>query len=70
MAPLWTARELAVYLAVSPRTVATLLSTHPARLPPKVAALGPPRWAPEVVHMWVMDQSRPAARVGRPRAAA
>jgi hypothetical protein len=69
---LWTIRELAAYLCYKPPTVATLLSRDPGRLPPRVAALGHPRWHPATVRAWAAQQSAPipaARRAGRPRKA-
>lgn len=67
---LWTARELAAYLAYQESTIARLVSQHPDRLPPRVEGLGKPRWHPEVVKQWTLNQSHGKinARAGRPRA--
>jgi hypothetical protein len=67
---LWTSKELAVFLGYSPTSVARMVTKSPNRLPPRVAGLGRPRWAPSVVRQWVIDQSTPAVlgvKLGRPR---
>jgi hypothetical protein len=66
---LWTSRELAEFLGYSPHSIATMVTKLPERLPPRVAGLGRPRWAPSVVKAWVIEQSatgKPVKR-GRPR---
>ena len=64
---LWTVTELAEYLRYSPRTVATHLSRSPEKLPPRVVAFDRPRWEPSLVMEWVLEQSKPKNRGGRPR---
>ncbi len=64
---LWTIQELADYLRYTKSTVATMLSRDPDKLPPKVHGLGHPRWNPDAVRLWTLDQSRPKPRRGRPR---
>lgn len=67
---LWTNADLAKYLGYSVTSVARMVTKSPNRLPPRVAGLGRPRWAPSVVRQWVIDQSTPAvpgAKLGRPR---
>lgn len=67
--PLWTARELAAYLCYSEGTVARMVSQSPEKLPPRVMGLGKPRWHPDQVEKWVLEQSQPNInrRCGRPR---
>lgn len=69
---LWTPRELARYLGYSESTITRMVSQEPDKLPPRVAALGRPRWLPSAAHEWVkintecsMGRTR---RLGRPRA--
>lgn len=67
--PLWTVIELGDHLGYSPKTIATMLSRSPDKLPPRVSALSKPRWDPEAVVLWVAQHSRPSLvrRGGRPR---
>lgn len=66
---LWTTDDLAAFLGLSPKTVTTLSSRDPDRLPPRVQALSSPRWVPSVCHAWVTRHSgQPIKRrAGRPR---
>jgi predicted DNA-binding transcriptional regulator AlpA len=65
---LWTPRELAQFLGYTESTLVGLVSKHPERLPPRVAALHRPRWDPAAVRLWVTDQTVPMRlRGGRPR---
>ncbi len=64
---LWTIDDLAEYLVYSRSTVASMLSRTPDKLPPKVGGLGHPRWDPDAVRQWSLDQSRSKIRRGRPR---
>lgn len=65
---LWTCRDLAHYLNYQEATVQKLSSTAPERLPPRVAKLGRPRWHPEIVYKWVIENSNLSRqRLGRPR---
>lgn len=66
---LWTAADLAVYLCYQESTVARMVSQCPHKLPPRVAGLGKPRWHPEQVEKWALEQSMPEInrRRGRPR---
>ena len=65
---LWTARELAKFLAYSESTIARMISQCPDRLPPRVASLGRPRWLPEVAREWARINSETVVRrTGRPR---
>ncbi len=68
---LWSARELAAFLNYRESSISSMLSKRPDRLPPRVAALGRPRWSPEVVRAWVKEQTAAGAAVaapsGRPR---
>lgn len=64
---LWTARELAKFLAYSESTVARLVSQEPHKLPPRVEGLSRPRWLPSVVMEWASGNTGAAARRGRPR---
>jgi predicted DNA-binding transcriptional regulator AlpA len=67
---LWKNKDLAAFLGYSETSVARMVTKTPDRLPPRVAGLGHPRWAPSVVRQWVIDRSVsgafPAKR-GRPR---
>ena len=66
---LWTSRELADYLCYTESTVARMVTDMPHKLPPRVACLGKPRWHPDVVEQWALEQSSEInSRVGRPRA--
>lgn len=67
---LWTARELARFLAYTESTIKRMVTHMPQKLPPRVDGLGKPRWHPEVVREWAIAQSMSAvnARVGRKRA--
>lgn len=66
---LWGVLELAAFFNYSPKTVTTLLSRSPEKLPPRVSLLSKPRWDPGVVRQWTLEHSRPVPvkRVGRPR---
>ena len=65
---LWTVTELAAFLRISPQTVRSLISRDPDRLPPRVHALGLPRWMPSTVRTWAEQQSmKPRSKMGRPR---
>jgi hypothetical protein len=64
---LWTAAELAAFLAVSPHTVTHYASQCPDRLPPRVAAMKVQRWSPETCRAWVNGTLPARPRVGRPR---
>lgn len=68
-AQLWTARELAKFLAYEESTVARMASQCPEKLPPRVRGLGKPRWHPVLVEEWARQQSLPEIqqRRGRPR---
>lgn len=65
--PLWTAIELARFLGLSPKTVLSLNSTHPERLPPRVAHMPSLRWVPAACQAWALTPSAKRPRVGRPR---
>lgn len=65
---LWTPRELAKFLGYTESTVCRMVSQYPEKLPPRVAALGRPRWLPEVAREWARVNSEgPIGRGGRPR---
>jgi predicted DNA-binding transcriptional regulator AlpA len=71
---LWSEEDLADYLGLSPKTILSMCSRSPDRLPPRVRALRKYRWVPGVVKAWVEQQSQGAAptragrKPGRPRA--
>jgi hypothetical protein len=64
---LWTIRELAAYLNYQESTLAGMVTKNPERLPPRVAALGRPRWEPGVVRDWATQQSRGLVQARRQR---
>lgn len=68
---LWTARELANFLGYSESTITRMVSQEPDKLPPRVAALGRPRWLPSAALQWVRENTGPrpvgGRRMGRPR---
>jgi hypothetical protein len=65
---LWTPKELGSYLGLSPKTIITLASRAPDRLPPRVAVMSSPRWEPGIVRAWVVKHSGGVKRKGgRPR---
>lgn len=65
----WGIAEVAKFLGYAENTVKRLASEHPEKLPPRIRAAHKPRWLPEAVYNWAMEQSRPPvqAKVGRPR---
>lgn len=67
LSPLWTISELARFLGYAKTTVARMVSTDPAKLPPRVAHLHLPRWNPETVRLWTLQANRAEHRRGRPR---
>jgi hypothetical protein len=65
---LWTPKELGAFMGLSPKTIVTLASRDPERLPSRVAAIPAPRWVPEVVQAWAMKSSGHGKhKGGRPR---
>lgn len=54
---LWTAKELATFLCYSESTVTRMVSQEPEKLPPRVGALGRPRWLPSAALQWVKDNT-------------
>lgn len=65
---LWTPRELALFLGYTESTICRMVSSAPSRLPPRVAALGRPRWLPEVAREWARAKSElTPPGPGRPR---
>lgn len=66
---LWGPAEVAQFLGYKESTVIRMASSEPAKLPPRVAALGKQRWVPEVCRKWAATNSAPVAKpkVGRPR---
>ena len=67
--PLWNADQLAAYLGLTPKTIGRLVTTHPERLPPRVATMKVNRWHPATVRQWAQDNSQRVERprTGRPR---
>ena len=65
---LWTARDLAFFLVYTESAVKRMVTDMPNKLPPRVDGLGKPRWHPDVVKQWAVDQNGEInTRVGRPR---
>lgn len=65
---LWTPRELSQFLRYSESTICRMVSQCPEKLPPRINALGRPRWIPDVVRAWARENSfAPKRRSGRPR---
>jgi len=64
---LWTPDDLAAFLGMSPRTIVTMCSRAPDRLPPRVQAVTAPRWVPSVCQAWAEKQSGIKRKGGRPR---
>lgn len=67
---LWTPDDLGLFMGLSPRTIVTLASRAPDRLPARVKAISPLRWVPDVARAWAIAQSangKPKNRGGRPR---
>ncbi len=65
---LWTPIEVGAFLGLSPKTIVSLASRSPHRLPPRVATMPSPRWVPEICREWALKQSGVrSAKGGRPR---
>jgi hypothetical protein len=64
---LWTPKDLATFLRISPDTVRQYSSRHPEKLPPRVAQMTAPRWHPQTVHDWCMGTAPVKSKGGRPR---
>ncbi len=62
---LWSERDVAYALGVSPRTVRRLVDTD--ELPPPLRVGGMKRWRRSAIESWIEKRQR-AARRGRPRA--
>jgi hypothetical protein len=65
---LWTVEDLGAFMGLSPKTIISLASRNPDRLPPRVSSIPAPRWMPEVVRAWALKNSGQGKRKGgRPR---
>ncbi len=65
---LWTPIEMGTFLGLSPKTIVSLASRSPHRLPPRVATMPAPRWVAQVCREWAIKNSGAGKRRGgRPR---
>jgi predicted DNA-binding transcriptional regulator AlpA len=60
--PLWTVKELATYLNLSPRAVYDGRQRNPSHFPPSVFIGGRLRWSPDAVRTWVIENTEYATR--------